>query len=371
MPETSLLQIVSGFKPNVDGMGDFARLIGEALWQKKSIQSHFVVYRRPNKSFDPQEILPNTISYLDESTPAELSEHLVELCAQRKFDNALVHYGAYAYSREGKPAEFGKVIEELAKKMPVSIFFHEVQATAMPWKRAFWTFPEQRKTAMGLVRCAKVSFTSNSEYVKTLERFKVPGAVITKAPVISNVGEPTDPRPLKERARQLVIFGQFSNRIRIYEKHRQLLEDVCKLLRIQTVVDVGSGQSPSIPSTVAGAEVKRGGWMDEQQVSVLMSDSIAGLVCYAPDIWEKSGVIAAYQAHALVPILVPLQKRLTPEPAYLPYVSCEALSRLATADGVVPEEQLQTIATDAHRCYVANQSVNACVEAISDVLTRS
>jgi len=352
-------------------MGDFARLLGDVLWKKKSIQSHFLVYRRPGNPIDAQVIAPNTISYASEPSPAALSAHIEGLCSTREFDSVLVHYGAYGYSKDGRPAEFVQVIEGLAKKLPVSIFFHEIQATAMPWKRAFWTYPEQRKSAVSLVRSARASFTSNSEYIKTLESFKVPGAVLKKAPVISNVGEPSDLRPLRERARRLVIFGQFTNRLRIYEEHGQILKDVCRLLRIESVVDVGSGQSPNIPASVDGVKLQRAGWMDEKQLSALMSDSVAGLVCYAPDIWEKSGVIAAYQAHALVPILIPMQRRLTPEPAYLPYVSVEYLYQLATSGRIVPDADLQAIASAGHGFYVANQSVDHCVDLISEEIIPS
>jgi hypothetical protein len=371
MPAASLLQIVPGFKPDVNGLGDFARILGDVLWKKKSIQSHFAVYDRPKKSFDPQQISPNTISYAAEATPQALLAHIRDLCTRQKFDHVLIQYGSYAYSSKGMPLAFARAVEELASTLRVSIFFHEVWATAMPWKRAFWTYPEQRKAALILARNAQVIFTSNSEYIRSLQRLNVPGAVIRKAPVISNVGEPDDPLPLSSRARQLVIFGQFSNRRVLYEQHLDALRDICKLLRIETIVDVGSGQSSIILSVVDAVEVKRAGWMDEQQVSTLLSGSIAGLVCYTPDIWEKSGVIAAYQAHALVPILVPLQKRVTPEPAYLPYVSVASLAQLAAQDGVVPDSELQSIADASHAYYVVNQSVNHCADVISDSMFQS
>ncbi len=38
MAPRSILQIVSGFKPSVDGMGDFARRLGAVLWSQHSIQ---------------------------------------------------------------------------------------------------------------------------------------------------------------------------------------------------------------------------------------------------------------------------------------------------------------------------------------------
>jgi hypothetical protein len=369
MPPRSILQIVSGFKPSVDGMGDFARRLGTALWQRNNLRSHFVVYRTPSKPFDTGQIYPNTLSYSAEPSASAFIEEVDRLQSHEKFDCVLLHYGPYAYSRTGEPLEFVREIEDLAAETRLLVFFHELYASGMPWKRAFWTNPQQRDSVGRLLRYASVAFTSNAKYMKRLEGMNKAGRELLKIPIFSNIGEPEGLRPLHERSRQLVIFGTLVTRARLYQNHLQALEDVCRTLRIEKVVDVGSGLSPHIPKTLGGAEVRSTGWMDEDQLSTLMADSVAGVVGYWPDVWEKSGVVAAYQAHAMVPILVELESRNIPAPPYLPYVLAENISGLATRDGSASDAAMQQIADEAHAYYLRHQSVYSCADVIMKYTT--
>ena len=192
-----------------------------------------------------------------------------------------------------------------------------------------------------------------------------------KIPIFSNIGEPAHPPPIAGRARQLVIFGQFANRDRLYKSHRQTLEAICQSLRIQTVIDVGSGKSAHMPATLAAAKVTSAGWMEEQQLSEIMSNSIAGVIGYWPDIWEKSGVIASYSAHALLPILVEMERRTMPNPAFLPYLLPEELARLASNDGTLSDAIIQQKSAAALESYRLNQSVNHCATVIAQEINRS
>ena len=365
MQTISILQIVSGFKPSVDGMGDFARRLGSALWQLSGIQSHFLVYRTPDSSFNHDEILPNTLTYCLEPSASAFIEEIDRLQQKRSFDCALLHYGPYAYSRNGAPAEFVEEIEELAEDTRLLVFFHELYSSGPPWKRAFWTNSQQRNSVVRLLQMADVAFTSNAKYMQRLAALNATGSKLIKIPIFSNIGEPEKLRPLALRSRQLVIFGQLPTRVRLYREHRQALEDVCRKLRIEKVIDVGSGKSEHIPKIVAHAQVRSTGWMDENQLSSLMADSIAGVVGYWPDVWEKSGVMASYQAHALVPILVELEPRLLPAPAYVPYILAENILNISADRGSIPDSDIQKIADAAHEYYVRNQSVNRCAEVIA------
>ena len=369
MPAQSILQIVSGFKPSVDGMGDFARRLGDALHRHSGIRSHFLVYRTPKTAFDPDEIRaeiqPNMLSYPGEATPPAAAEAIAELRRTRDFGCALLHYGPYGYSSIGEPAAFVALIEELARSLPVLVFFHETFASGVPWKRAFWTSRQQRSSMIRLLELAQVSFTSNAKYMRRLEAVSHSVRPLVKIPIFSNIGEPANLQPLADRSRQLVIFGQLVTRIRLYREQRQALEAICRKLRIESIVDVGSGQSPHIPATLAEIPVQSRGWMDENTLSLLMADSVAGIIGYWPDVWEKSGVLAAYQAHALVPILVELEPRHIPAPSYLPYILPDEVLRLSDKENSVPDAVLQKIADASHAYYMQYQSVNRCAEVIA------
>lgn len=366
----SILQIVPAFRPDVDGMGDFSRRLGSALWEKYSIRSHYVVFRQPRLPLDVREIAPNTISYPSASSSAFLLSHVEDLRKIRTFDAILVHYGPYAYSPLGTPKAFGKTFDTLGKDLNLSVFFHELYASGRPWKRAFWTKKEQKQCVADLLRETTIAFTSNSEYMQKLESLNMAASPIVKIPVVSNIGEPLLLPPLAERTRQLVIFGQIANRVRLYKEHKGTLQATCKLLGVHTVIDVGSGSSSLIPSQLGQAVVRRVGWMDDPQLSALLSDSVAGAIGYWPDVWEKSGVMAAYQAHAMIPVLVPLESRRTQAPPFVPYVVVEDLCRVATKDGSISIEQMQSISDASHGYYLQNQSVYRCAEVIASRLLR-
>jgi hypothetical protein len=365
METASILQVIPGFKPDVDGMGDFSRRLGTALWEKHSIRSHYVVFRKPHLPLDAGEIAPNTISYPSAATPALLLNHIEDLKKTRNFDAILVHYGPYSYSPLGRPKAFGKILDTLSKSSNLGIFFHELYASGKPWKRAFWTNREQKRCVVGLLRYATIAFTSNSEYMQKLENLNTTASQIVKIPVVSNIGEPLLLPSLSERMRQLIIFGQIANRTRLYKEHKETLETICRLLNIHTVIDVGSGSSTLIPSRLDRAVVRSVGWMDDQQLSILLSESIAGAIGYWPDVWEKSGVIAAYQAHGMIPVLIPLESRRTQIPSFVPYVVVEDLLKVATKDGSIPIEQMQSISDASHDYYLRNQSVYRCAEVIA------
>src|ERR1035441_5121933 len=108
----TILQVVSGFRPETDGMGDFARLLGDTLDQRHSLRSHFLVYRRPEAPRDSGANSPDVISYPSESSLSAFGSRLKELVEQNSFEFALIHYGPYAYTRDGKPGAFCPIIED-------------------------------------------------------------------------------------------------------------------------------------------------------------------------------------------------------------------------------------------------------------------
>ncbi len=365
MATKPILQIVSGFKPSIDGMGDFSRLLGKILWEHNRLPSQFLVYRRPPTALDPAEIAPNVALYPQDSTPGALRQSLADLLVRQSYDFALVHYGPYAYSPKGTPAAFAAAIGELAGKMPVLVFFHEIFSKGMPWQRAFWTQTEQKRTIADLLKLSTASFTSNAGYLNRLQVFNAANRPLSTIPIFSNVGEPQTLRPLHQRARQLVVFGQAQTRSRLYKEYLPALEEICRTLRIETVVDVGSGQSEHLPARMGDAPIRVEGWMDEEQLSALMANSVAGVLGYWADVWEKSGVMAAYLAHALLPILVELEPRSMPKQSVVPYLLPEELSAAVCEDGALSPTRLQVAATTAHRYYQQHQSVKHCAQVIA------
>lgn len=367
LSETTILQIVSGFKPSTDGIGDFARLLGETLVRDYSIRTHFLVHRKPERLIDPAEIAPNTLSYSEGTSQEQFRSALQEVFQQGTFHSVLLHYASYSYSRTGNPYSFCLGMEELAHRLPLDVFFHEVYADGPPWKRAFWTRGEQMRSVELLQRIRRAGFTSNRRFAAQLEQFPSAGSEIVRIPIFSNMGEPADITPLAARKRQMVIFGQRPTRLRLYKK-RQILEKICRSIGAESIIDVGSGTGGEIPESIAGRPVECAGWMSELQISQLLSESLAGVIGYWPDVWAKSGVIASYAAHGVLPIMVPLEPRPVPKDEPRPYVEVAELESLQQLDGRISDGVLQQIVDRTYGFYMAHQSVARSAETIASAL---
>ena len=136
-----------------------------------------------------------------------------------------------------------------------------------------------------------------------------------------------------------------------------MLQTVCEKLHIESVLDVGPGNSPDIPKMLSQCPVKGGGWMEEENLSRLLSNCIAGVVEYNPNVWEKSGVMAAYEAHRLVPMLVELEPQTIFSRSSLPYVLAENIANGHEFSSTFDDSELQKIA-DAAFHYLSPISVS-------------
>jgi hypothetical protein len=367
MIPSPILQIVSGFAPDVDGMGDFSRHLGDALWAHYGIKSHFLIYRKSERG--QPLISPNTFSYPIAAEPNALLDEALHILKSMRCTTVLLHYGPYAYARNGRPALIESAFSKIASQVRLIIFFHELYANGKPWRRAFWTHQEQKKAVERLLRSAQVSFTSNQEYLERLEALNIERRDVLKIPVISNIGEPSDPPALLYRARKLVIFGQLANRVRLYSQYGNSLAKISSLLRIERILDVGSGHNAKIPSRLGRIPVDSLGKLSDLDLSDLLSESIAGAIGYWPDVWEKSGVIAAYEAHRMVPILIPLETKKREQHETVPFVTPEELESSLSGPASTLMDRMQSLADFAHQYYLSNQSVHRCAETISNYIS--
>ncbi len=308
MSADTIIQIVSGFAPDVDGMGDYSRRLAIELWRQRQIRSHIVVYRRPVSSGTTPLEDSYSISYPKSATAEGCLQHVFELIASGNPPPVLLHWGPYAYTSNGLPLPFTSMLKQLSEKVRLHTLFHETWAHGWPWRRAFWTRRNQREAARRILACSHASLTSSEFFHRMLDRLQAGNAPITTVKIFSNIGEIHDPKPLSARTRRLVVFGQETTREGLYRNHAEKLQAVVRNLRLERILDVGSGESARIPSQLGAIPVERAGFMSESSLSALLADSVAGVLQYRPEVWEKSGVLAAYQAHGVVPILAPRVK---------------------------------------------------------------
>lgn len=100
----------------------------------------------------------------------------------------------------------------------------------------------------------------------------------------------------------MVVFGLPASRSRAYRTCMATLERACEQLGIVEVQDVG-GSCGETPDSIGGIPVRKHGRMESAELSSLLSACIAGFANYLPESMAKSGVVAAYCAHRMVPVV--------------------------------------------------------------------
>ncbi|HVQ40325.1 MAG TPA: hypothetical protein VMS31_22480 [Pyrinomonadaceae bacterium] len=297
----AVISIVPRLPPAIDGLGDFAFNLARQLSTDFRIESRFIVgdpswAQRHRADGFSASCLP------DRSTAALLSR----LNVVQPAPVLLLHYVGYGYSLRGAPVWLVNGLErwvennEGARLLTV---FHEVYASGPVWTSSFWLSPLQKHLAGRLARLSDACFTSRQGYaevLRTLSRRK--HTAISILPVFSNIGEPDhSPLALKERRPQLVVFGSGGNRARVYAESLPALENVCQALAIEKIFDVGPPAQSIVPA-VNGIPVVEMGQRTADEISALMSKSIAGFFDYNTGYLAKSTIFAAYSAHNLIPI---------------------------------------------------------------------
>jgi hypothetical protein len=118
-------------------------------------------------------------------------------------------------------------------------------------------------------------------------------------------------------------------------------------LQVDELVDVGEecDLRESVFTSV-GVRVSRLGRLPAEDISQLLLDSAIGFVRYNPRYSEKSGVLAAYMAHGVVPVMPGVDENDLNRNQYL-FLSSNAPHSLG---------DLRRVSTDMLACYGARSS---------------
>ncbi len=276
----TIVQVVPDLEP-YGGVSSHARTLARALDERAGLPSRFIAP--------------------DGTTAGRRERRLLAELARDDGARILLHYSNYGYDRRGCPRWLLAALERRHALSPgtrLVTVFHEVYASGRPWQSSFWLSPVQRRLAARLRRLSDRVVTSLERYGDLLRAWS--GAEVTILPVFSTVGEPAAPTPLAARQRRLVVFGSAGLRARAYTTARQALASACAALDIAKIIDVGPGRVS--PSTLGGVPVEAYAEQPADAVSALLSDSVAGFLCYPAAFLPKSTVFAAFASHRLVPV---------------------------------------------------------------------
>ncbi|KPQ33600.1 MAG: hypothetical protein HLUCCA11_17850 [Phormidesmis priestleyi Ana] len=340
----SIIQIIPNFPPQISGVGDYACCLAQQMRQEFAIQTHFIV-GDPSWS-GPSDLDGFPVSRLDRRSATALQT----LLNQQPDSIVFLHYVGYGYAKRGCPSWLINGLQHWQQYTPdVSLItmFHEVYAAGCPpWTSAFWVFPLQKYLSARLAHLSDSLLTSKHLYAKILHNLAPQHHSISVLPIFSTVGEPNEPPLLNNRRKQLIIFGGATNRYQVYQSAMPILSQVCQLLKIEAIIDIGP-ELMSIPETVSDVPVIAMGQLTAAKISQLLLQSTVGLLSYNPDYLAKSTILAAYCAHGLLSINC--KHSTTEVDGLIPGIHYLVASNLD--DGQVSDAEMQAIANNAHNWY--------------------
>lgn len=318
-----LIQLVPRFRPDADGVGECALILGNALLKDYGLPSTFLAYKPPH----PQSILempnpfPHTLESLAEGEAAALNRVLDKVIESSSEPPVLLlHYVSYGFSRNGTPGWLAGSMERFVKRGGRFLcFFHELYATGKFPSKVFFTSRLQRRIFLRLLEQSEASFTSNEEYRERIAMESKTPRSVGLVGICSNVGEPENPKPLVSRRRRVAVFGQYFTRKHLYSSYLHVLLKVLDHLELDEIADIGPVDEPEwMEKNVyrqLGSRVQSFGTQTNEAISRLLEDCVLGAVPYRYAMRWKSGIFAAYQAHALPILLFPhYRDEVEPEP---------------------------------------------------------
>jgi hypothetical protein len=302
----SIVQIVPRRTVQPEGVGDYATLLANALFERSSCTSVFIIGT-------PAEIEPPVEDAWRNSPVAvrkgsTLAKQLTKLCRETEAKAVILHVSGYGYQKRGVPFWLLKGMQEWRQIQPDTRLigiFHELFATGHVWNSSFWLSRAQRYVTSELWRLCDHGLTTNDAYFHYLAVWRrVTWNQLKVLPIFSNVGEPGTFIPLLDRPVQMAVFGGPGVERGVYSNPiSEQSAAIANALAIQNVIDIGD-RAASIPPRLGHAAVTSMGRLSRCLVSQYLLTCRYGLLNYDVARLGKSGVFAAYAAHGVIPICI-------------------------------------------------------------------
>jgi hypothetical protein len=290
-----LIQVVPRLQPTRCGVSDHAIALASELRTSYGIDSAFVVLNSDERCDVPYAVIHCS------------ADQLLNACISLSGNQPaaiLVHLSGYGYSADGAPTLLAEALGSVRAdgRFRVAVFFHELFATGMPWKSAFWYSQRQKKAVRRIAEACDLLVTNTSNYVDWLHRETVPQSAwpIQYMPVFSQVGEAQQHIPLADRDPVMAVFGLGGTRQNAY-RELSALGTMLEQLGIQEILDIGPEFEP--PGELHGIPVRRVGVLAASEIATQFSRSTFGFLSYPHTRLAKSGVFAGYCAHGVVPVI--------------------------------------------------------------------
>jgi hypothetical protein len=298
----TVLQIVPHAPGAFDGVGDYALNLARTLSESHGIDTTFLAAE--NARVTSSDDYP-VIFDLNSTSCSELA---------RGHKHVILHYVNYGYQARGIPFALVPMVRELRHNCPGRFLtiFHELYASAPPWKSAFWLQPLQKRIARAIAKVSSACLVSSESMRRQLEGL----ASDTKTfvyPVPSNFGEPelsTDQFGQRD-PRRWAICGGTALIERSLKSFREIINRIPEEISPRQLSVLGGSDSPAVRALLRlpGIDTDYQPRLTPADASEILAASSFVWLDYfhqpgvPGDVLLKSGAFAAACAHGAVPVL--------------------------------------------------------------------
>ena len=290
-----IIQVVPRLQPTRCGVSDHAIALASELRTRYGIDTAFVVLNSAERSDVPYSVI--------HCSPDRLLNACISL-SKNQAAAILVHLSGYGYSADGAPTLLAEALRSVRAdgRFRVAVFFHELFATGMPWKSAFWYSRRQKRAVRRIAEACDLLVTNTRRYVDWLNReiVRPSASPIQYMPVFSQVGEAQQHISLADRDPVMTVFGLGGTRQNAYHE-LSALGTMLQQFGIQEILDIGP--EFEAPGELHGIPVRRMGVLAATEIARQFSRSTFGFLSYPHTRLAKSGVFAGYCAHGVIPVI--------------------------------------------------------------------
>jgi hypothetical protein len=301
MQSSALLQILPRIPPPSCGVGDYALRLAEALTGAGGPPSVYITAQNQLclRSEDP--LLQSVVTTPHSKTG--LFEAWQSFAASPP-QSILLHYSGYGYAKRGAPFWLLRAVRHFRRQypsVPWLTMFHEVAASGPVTTSAFWLQPLQEHIAKKIFQLSTVAFTNCSVNANHLLQLAPQEKVkLSILPVFSNFGELATPPPPTNRLPHLILFSSnLAGRPPSQDFWNNLSATIARLSVTQVTI-IGRPVASPPPLSVPLVQT---GFLDVSEVSALLATTRFGYAYYAPLMFGRSTIFAAFAANGVIPIV--------------------------------------------------------------------
>ncbi len=279
---TSVLLIAPSFKEPGNGIAGYVHHVGKRL-EEMNMKVFYLDADDLKKFRD--DLLSN------------LTEPFIGYCLENNIQTLILNYSGYGYQKKGMPFWLADLIKGVRIKTNIFVitFFHELYASGPFFSLSFWTHKFQKHIFRKILSASHKVICSNQRVASLIQKEDIIAeSNIYKMPIFSNIGEPIIDKLSQNRNNQMVVFGTLGLREKVYQS--KFFFDYINFLAIERVIDIGSGNI-SIPDS-SDIRLDKCGFLSDNEISELLLISKWAAISYPCTLLAKSGVFAAYAAHA-------------------------------------------------------------------------